>query len=161
MLDAVEVSWQADAAPPEAGNALPLLHEIRHALLRLQQEGEPTLLDLSAIPFGPGDRDRLLAALGEGEVSARIEALGPTLIRETALAGVWLVQYFDPDEQELVLHIEISHCPRLLSTPVEDIDLALRQLDDRLDTQLHAQSDSEPGSDLDQPLDSSAPHLAG
>jgi hydrogenase-1 operon protein HyaF len=134
MLNGIDIPVQAHRAPPEAGNALPLLHEIRHALQRLRQEGEPTLIDLSAIPFGPGDRDRLLAALGEGEVSARIEALGPTLIRETALAGVWLVQYFDPDGQELVLHIEISHCPRLLRTPIEDLDLALRQLDDQLDS---------------------------
>ena len=47
-------------------NAWPVLHEIRHALRRLAEEGEGTIIDLRAIPFGPGDEELLLRTLGEG-----------------------------------------------------------------------------------------------
>ena len=46
--------------------------------LRLADTGEPTRIDLAALPFGPGDEKRLLGWLGRGEVSATIDALGPT-----------------------------------------------------------------------------------
>ena len=37
------------------GQVAPVLHEIRHALSRLVETGEPTRIDLSAMPYGPGD----------------------------------------------------------------------------------------------------------
>lgn len=54
---------------------------------RLASTGEPTILDLRSIPFSPGDQERLLGALGQGEVRATVDALGPTQVWETAYAG--------------------------------------------------------------------------
>jgi hypothetical protein len=39
----------------EHGNALPILNEIRHALDRLLESGETTVIDLGALPMGPQD----------------------------------------------------------------------------------------------------------
>ena len=51
------------------GNVVPLLHEIRHALERLVDSGEPTMIDLRGIPLAPGEEDALESALGSGEVT--------------------------------------------------------------------------------------------
>ncbi len=117
------------AAPAEYGNALPVLSEVRHALAQLVDGGEPTQIDLGAMPFGPGDEDRLMALLGRGEVTASVEALGLTRIRETAYRGVWVVEYLNTDEQRVALHLEIDTMPQLLRSPPEDLADALTALE--------------------------------
>ena len=123
------------AAPYQAQNALPVLHQIRHALNRLVETGESTVIDLSAIPFGPGDREQLLDKLGEGEVQATVSSLGDTHIQETAYPGVWQVQYLAPTGEELAHHIEITLLPTLLSSPLEDVADAARALSNELNTE--------------------------
>ena len=113
-------------------NALPVLHEIRHALARLLESGEETVIDLSAIPFGPGDEERLLQVLGEGEVKATIHALGPTRVWETAYPGIWLVDYLDPDEARVTVQIEVTHVPSLLHSQPEDLADSLVRLEEQL-----------------------------
>jgi hydrogenase-1 operon protein HyaF len=115
-----------------ADTALPLLHEVRHALARLIATGETTRIDLAAMPVGPGDLDRLLGVLGTGEVQATVEALGPTRIQETEIAGVWVVDYLNPDGQRLALHLEIATVPEILCPQPRDIEDALAALDARL-----------------------------
>ena len=57
------------------GNAEPILHEIRHAVARLLENGEATVIDLRAMPFGPGDEQRFEEVIGEGAVAATVEEL--------------------------------------------------------------------------------------
>ena len=116
----------------EHGNALPVLHEVRHALERLIACGESTLIDLKALPFGPGDEARLTELLGTGEVHAVVEALGPTVIRETAIPGVWLIDYQTAEGNRLALHLEVTSVPALLRTQCADLDTALGRLEARL-----------------------------
>jgi hydrogenase-1 operon protein HyaF len=113
-------------------NTLPILHQVRHALARLAESGERTVIDLQAIPFGPGDEEQLLRVLGQGEVSAEIRALGPTRVSETAYAGVWLVDYRDSEEARLALQIEVAEIPDILKSPVEDVAEAAERLSQRL-----------------------------
>jgi hydrogenase-1 operon protein HyaF len=120
----------------EFGNAPPVLHQIRHALERLLLTGESTRIDLNAMPFGPGDLDRLTSLLGRGEVSARIDAAGPTEIQETAIPGVWLVDYRNADGERLTLQIEIADIPELLLAPHQDLATAIALLDTRLESDL-------------------------
>lgn len=129
------ISVQGDRHPDpvhERGNALPILHEVRHALQRLIATGEATQIDLNSIPFGPGDQERLTGLLGIGEVSATIEALGKTLIQETAIPGVWLVDHQNAEGQRLALHIEIATTPGILAAQPEDLATAIAALDTRL-----------------------------
>ncbi|MEA3275123.1 MAG: hydrogenase expression/formation protein [Pseudomonadota bacterium] len=114
------------------GNALPILHEIRHGLSRLAETGETTLIDLHAIPFGPGDEDLLLSLLGRGEVEASISALGPTRVWETQFPGVWLVDHCNANDERIALHIEIAGIPDILRSQPQDIAEAVARLDARL-----------------------------
>jgi hydrogenase-1 operon protein HyaF len=116
------------------GNALPILHEIRHGLQQLADGGEPTVIDLGAIPFGPGDEERLLELLGRGEVDATLNALGPTRAWETSIPGVWLVDHHNADDERIALHIEIAGIPDILRTQSQDLREAVAILDSRIAT---------------------------
>jgi hydrogenase-1 operon protein HyaF len=131
-LDDIPIRVEDQAANTDFGNALPILSEVRHALARLIETGDPTQIDLGAMPFGPGDEARLMALLGNGEVSATIDALGPTRIRETAFGGVWIVEYLNTDEQRVALHLEIGEVPRILRPQPGDLDEAVAAIDARL-----------------------------
>lgn len=128
----IPVKVEGGAAGSDFGNALPVLSEVRHALARLLESGEPTQIDLGAMPFGPGDEERLMALLGSGEVSATIDALGPTRIRETAFTGVWVVEYLSAEEQRMALHLEIDEVPRMLRPQPGDLADALAAIDAQL-----------------------------
>ena len=119
-------------ALPDRQNAIPILHEVRHALARLIETGEETRIDLNAIPFGPGDEARLVELLGDGEVAASVAALGPTRVRETAVPGVWLLDYRNAEGERLALHLEIAPIPEILRTPREELAIAIASLDARL-----------------------------
>jgi hydrogenase-1 operon protein HyaF len=103
------------------GDLLPLLNELCHAVSRLAETGEGTRIDLSAMPFGPDDEARLLEHLGRGEVSAHIDALGPTCIHETRFPGIWVVDYGDTDGKRAALHLEVDLIPRILRTQPADL----------------------------------------
>ena len=113
-------------------NLVPVLHEVRHALQRLRETGESTVVDLSAMPFGPGDEAGLLEIFGTGEVDATIVATGRTQVRETSYAGIWLLEHQSIDGSRLALHVEVADVPQLLRAPREDLDEAQRRLDRRL-----------------------------
>ena len=57
-------------------NVKPLLHEIKHALEGLIENGESSIIDLRSIPLAPGEEEKILDTLGKGEVSAQLDALG-------------------------------------------------------------------------------------
>ena len=115
--------------PQRSGNALPILHEIRHALRQLAATGQPTLIDLRALPFGPGDEEQLLAALGRGEVKVTLDALGPTQVWETRYAGVWVLDHYNADNERIALTVEVTRIPDILPSQQIDIESALAQLE--------------------------------
>jgi hydrogenase-1 operon protein HyaF len=137
LLNEIPVVVETGSAAPEGdphrcGNAEPVLHEVRHALARLISTGETTKIDLKAMPFGPGDLEHVLSVLGTGEVQASIDALGPTRIQETAIPGVWLVDYLNSEAHRLALHLEIATVPEILCPQPQDLDDAIAALDARL-----------------------------
>lgn len=139
LLDQIPVVVETGSAMPECdphpqgyGNAEPVLHEVRHALSRLISTGETTKIDLKAMPFGPGDLEHLLSVLGTGEVQASVDALGPTRVQETAIPGVWLVDYLNSEAHRLALHLEIATVPEILCPQPQDLNDAIAALDARL-----------------------------
>jgi hydrogenase-1 operon protein HyaF len=121
-----------DGLPLNHSNATPIMHEILHALQRLADEGESSTIDLHAIPFGPGDEEQLLTRLGSGEIQVEMNTLGRSLIHETALSGVWLVDHRNADDQRIALQIEITPIPTILLAQKEDVRDAITRLEDWL-----------------------------
>ncbi|MCW8908254.1 MAG: hydrogenase expression/formation protein [Sedimenticola sp.] len=117
-------------------NTIPLMHEVNQALKRLIQTGEGTIIDLRAIPFGPGDEARLLQLLGEGEVTASMDALGRTTVRETGFSGVWLVDHYNSEDERIAFQIEITDIPDLLRSQDDDMSESLQRLESMLSQEL-------------------------
>lgn len=122
----------------QLGNALtwnvqPILHEIRHALRRLLDSNQSSIIDLRSIPLAPGEEETLLDTLGCGEVHAKLNALGPSEIYETRFAGVWLVTHYNAENNVIGRFIEITRLPDILQSQTEDMAAALEQLQRELE----------------------------
>jgi hydrogenase-1 operon protein HyaF len=112
-------------------NLRPLMRQVEQALADLVESQRETVIDLAAMPFSDQDEAELRAFLGTGEVSAVVDAFGPSRIEETGVPGVWLVEHRDAEDRRLTLHIAITRVPALLVTPTEDLTDGLRALRDR------------------------------
>lgn len=113
-------------------NVQPLLHEIRHALVKLLDDGGRTLIDLRSIPLAPGEEQKLLDKLGQGEVYAQLSALGSTNFVETRYPGVWVVEHFNSNDEVIGKFIEVCEIPDLLRSQQDDIREGLEQLQTQL-----------------------------
>jgi hydrogenase-1 operon protein HyaF len=126
-LDTIPVT-----AEVATGNVEPLLHEIRHALQRLAEGKEGTVIDLKRLPLAPGEEERIEATLGTGEVRAEVDALGPTLIQETSYPGVWLITHKNADDVVVARFVEVTYIPELLRSQQADIDAGINRLENEL-----------------------------
>ena len=122
------------AIPYRRGNVRPLLNEIVHALDRLLTDDEPTVIDLASLPFAPGELEGLEQALGTGELTAELEALGKSLIRETAYPGVWWVEHRNTGGEVVGRYIEITRSPEILMSQDADIGAGRARLRDAFDS---------------------------
>ena len=109
-------------------NVVPLLHEVKHALDSLIKNGETTVIDLRSIPLAPGEEEKILNTLGQGEVLAQLNALGPSEIIETQYAGVWIVTHFNDENDIVGRFIEITSMPDILRSQPEDVSAAYNSL---------------------------------
>jgi hydrogenase-1 operon protein HyaF len=120
-LDSIPVvTGQADGAH-RTENLRPLMLQLEQALRDLKDGGRGTVIDLGAMPFSQQDEEDLRHQLGQGEVTATLDAFGPTLIQETAVPAIWLIEHQDAEGRRLTLHIEVARIPGILITPEEDI----------------------------------------
>ena len=116
-------------------NVKPLLHEIRHALEELLRSGESSIIDLRSIPLAPGEEETIINTLGRGEVHARLDVLGPSVIYETQYTGVWLVTHYNDNDSIVSRFIEVTDRPDVLKSQAEDMRHALDELTDKLGTE--------------------------
>lgn len=117
---------------PSDGNGRAVLREIEQRLRRLLTHGEESSIDLSRLPFGPGDHALLVKTLGDGEVAAEVNTLGPTRVRETAIPGVWWVTHYNSDDEVMAEFIEVTRCPAIISTPQDELQDGVMALRTRL-----------------------------
>jgi len=116
-------------------NTRPILFEVRHALEELLDSGKTSIIDLRSIPLAPGEEETILKTLGQGEVHARLSALGPSEIYETRYAGVWLITHYNEEEAIVSRFIEITKLPDILKSQQEDMSYALAELTQALESQ--------------------------
>jgi hydrogenase-1 operon protein HyaF len=128
MTDSSPVDFRVEAGEALTYNVTPLLHEIRHGLVRLLESGGVTTIDLRGIPMAPGEEEQIVNVLGTGEVQARMSALGPSEIMETRFPGVWLVTHYNSENEVLGKFIEVCDIPQILKAQAEDIREGLAQL---------------------------------
>ena len=115
------------------GNVQPVLNEVVHALDRLLNDDEPTVIDLGSLPFGPGEIEELEKQLGSGEITAELDALGKSLIRETIYPGVWWLEHRNTEGETAGRYIEITRVPEILKAQEADIGAGRAQLNERVE----------------------------
>jgi len=118
---------------PFHGNVRPILVEVMHAIDRLLATGEPTTIDLASLPFGPGELEHLEVTLGTGELSAKLDALGSSRIRETAFPGVWWLEHRNAFDEIVGRYLEITRTPEILSSQDVDIVAGRARLEDQFE----------------------------
>jgi hydrogenase-1 operon protein HyaF len=111
-----------------ANNGRAVLREIHRMLEILVTNNEVNSIDLSSLPLSPEDRQLLEETLGEGEVTAEVNSLGPTRVLETGIPGVWWVRHYNADGEVMAEFIEVTDCPEILLTPQEDMKDGLEAL---------------------------------
>ena len=120
--------------PYNRGNVRPLLSEIIHAIDRLLDDDEPTVIDLASLPFAPGELEELERTLGTGELTAELDALGKSFIRETKYPGVWWVEHHNTGGEVVGRYIEITRSPEILMSQDADIGAGRARLRDSFES---------------------------
>ena len=114
------------------GNALALLHELDDMLQHLLETDEAGSIDLGRLPMNEQDYALLYEILGTGEVEATVNSMGVTLVQESEIPGVWWVSHHNETGDTMAEFIEVTYCPEILLTPVEDVREGLDVLKGRL-----------------------------
>ena len=116
------------ADPHSVGNVSAILNEIASRLEELASGNKPSLIDLKSLPFSPGEYEQLRIALGRGEVSARLDAIGNSEINETQFPGVWWVTHYNVEGDIIADLLEIAAIPEILRSQPEDVRGGLARL---------------------------------
>lgn len=115
------------------GNVRPILNEVAHALDRLLETDEPTVIDLASLPFAPGELDELERLFGKGELTAELDALGASRIRETAYPGVWWLEHRNTEGAVVGRYLEVTRAPEILMSQETDIRAGRARLGETLE----------------------------
>ena len=91
------------------------------------------MIDLYSLPFAPGEYELLRQTLGQGEVSARIEAIGASEIVETHYPGVWWVTHYNVEGNIVADILEVTAVPEIIKSQPEDVIDGLARLKAQLD----------------------------
>jgi len=115
------------------GNIRALLSEIAASLEKLVKTGETGMIDLNSLPFAPGEYEQLRQALGQGEITAHIEAIGPSEIIETRYPGVWWVTHYNVEGDIVADILEVTMFPEIIRSQPDDVIDGLARLKAQLD----------------------------
>lgn len=115
------------------GNIRALLSEIAASLEKLVKTGETGMIDLNSLPFAPGEYEQLRQALGQGEITAHIEAIGPSEIIETRYPGVWWVTHYNVEGDIVADILEVTMFPEIIRSQPDDAIDGLARLKAQLD----------------------------
>ena len=113
-------------------NVRALLSEISTMLLELINHNNPGSIDLHSLPLLPGEYEAIKTILGEGEIKAHFDSMGPTDIYETALGGVWWVRHENDNNECIAEVIEITQIPDILKSPWNEIEISHSALQQQL-----------------------------
>lgn len=109
-----------------------VLHDIHAALTDLHANGRPHAIDLRQLPRMSADVYQALRdALGQGEVSAVIQAQVKVEVAETQYAGVWWLRHFNEHEEISTEIIEVTEMPSILKPHRVDMLAGLQKLGER------------------------------
>ena len=139
MSNLSDIAVTVEARPTE--QLVAVLNEIAALLEQYIAREQEGTIDLRSLPLFPGDYEMLKQLLGEGEVSATLQAMGPSTIQETIVPGVWWVTHRNEDQEKIAEYIEVTRLPSLLQTTDEDLADAPRGIKQLIEEYLSIQAE--------------------
>jgi hypothetical protein len=125
-------------------NAPAILYEILQALKDFYNKGERHIIYINKLPLTEEDKHVILDVLRDGQVKIFLKSASQKVEwRETGISGVWIGVFFDRDEKPILETIEITDFPMLAMSQREDIEEAIKTLEDRIKIAI-------PNANLDQ-----------
>jgi len=125
-------------------NAPAILYEILQALKDFYNKGERHIIYINKLPLTEEDKHVILDVLRDGQVKIFLKSASQKVEwRETGISGVWIGVFFDRDEKPILETIEITDFPMLAMSQREDIEEAIKTLEDRIKSVI-------PSANLDQ-----------
>jgi hydrogenase-1 operon protein HyaF len=125
-------------------NAPAILYEILQALKDFYNKGERHIIYINKLPLTKEDKHVILDVLRDGQVKIFLKSASQKVEwRETGISGVWMGVFFDRDEKPILETIEITDFPMLAMSQREDIEEAIKTLEDRIKIAI-------PNANLDQ-----------
>lgn len=128
-----EIKFNIQISDELTQNVKPLLYEIKHALYALIENNKTSIIDLRSIPLAPGEEDKILNTLGQGEVLAQMNTLGLSEIIETQYSGVWVITHYNDEGNIISRFIEVTTMPEILCSQTEDILSACSRITETLE----------------------------
>jgi hypothetical protein len=114
-------------------NAPAILYEILQALKDFYNKGERHIIYINKLPLTEEDKHVILDVLRDGQVKIFLKSASQKVEwRETGISGVWIGVFFDRDEKPILETIEITDFPMLAMSQREDIEEAIKTLEDRI-----------------------------
>ncbi|MCI4454541.1 MAG: hydrogenase expression/formation protein [Thermodesulfobacterium sp.] len=125
-------------------NAPAILYEILQALKDFYNKGERHIIYINKLPLTEEDKRVILDVLRDGQVKIFLKSASQKVEwRETGISGVWIGVFFNRDEKPILETIEITDFPMLAMSQREDIEEAIKILEDRIKSFI-------PNANLDQ-----------
>ena len=132
-LDDIRVAVdQGPVDPLAVANARAIMAELEQRLADLVDKDQEHSIDLRSLPMGPQDMQYLKDALGQGEVTVELNAIGPTRIQETAIHGIWWVTHYNEHQEVMAEFIEVTRCPDIIRSHSADVRDSLEALREKL-----------------------------
>jgi len=123
-----DIKIQIDTPEYDSGNLHSILSEIKFALEQLLEQKKTHCIDLRAMPWSPGEEDKLEQYLGRGEISVELNALGKSTFYETRFSGIWIVTHYNQEDEIIGKLIEITTMPEMIFSQYEDIKESLENI---------------------------------
>lgn len=123
-----DIKIQVEAPEYDSGNLHSILSEIKFALEQLLEQKKTHSIDLRAMPWSPGEEDKLEQYLGRGEISVELNALGKSTFYESRFSGIWIVTHYNQEDEIIGKLIEITTMPEMIFSQYEDIKESLENI---------------------------------
>ncbi len=123
-----DIKVQVESNEYESGNLDSILSEIAFHLEQLLEQKKTHSIDLRAMPWSPGDEDKLEAYLGQGEIQIELNALGKSLFYETQYSGIWIVTHYNQEDEIIGKLIEITYMPEMVFSQKDDVKDSIERL---------------------------------
>lgn len=134
-LDSIHIDTEPFVEIHDGSGARAILREIESMLENLLARNEEGVIDLKTIPITHDEYQQLQYMLGEGEIKATLHAMGKSIVRETAIAGVWWTVHYNEDDSVIADMIEVTLIPAILMSDRGDIENSLAEFRERVETE--------------------------